>query len=305
MRDAFVKELEKLAETNDKLVLLSGDIGNRMFDRFKAAHPDRFYNCGIAEANMASVAAGLALEGFIPVIYTIAPFATTRCLEQIKIDLCYHNLHVIIAGTGAGLSYAPLGPTHHSAEDIAILRVMPNMRVLCPCDATETKLALAAAVNSHGPAYLRLGKKGEPVIFPEPYSFAIGNPTPVIDGKDVCLLGIGNTVPQCLEAAKMLENDGISAAVYSYHTIKPKNEAFLRDIFSKFKKVCTVEEHFLAGGGGSSVAEWLADSGISGAKLIRCGIDDTFMKTTGSQSYAHGLFGLDSETIRKRILGGK
>jgi len=164
MRNAFADEITKLADEDKRVVLLSGDIGNRLFDPLKERAPDRFHNCGIAEANMMTVAAGMAICGLRPVAYTITPFITARCLEQIRVDVCYQRMPVIIVGTGSGLSYASLNATHHSCEDIASLRVLPNMTVLCPGDPLEVRLALRAAVKHDGPVYIRIGKKGEPAI---------------------------------------------------------------------------------------------------------------------------------------------
>lgn len=159
MRNAFAAEITEISATDDKIVLLSGDIGNRLFNSFKEKFSNRFYNCGVAEANMTSMAAGMAACGLKPVTYTITPFNTIRCLEQIRVDVCYHNLPVVIVGVGSGLSYANLGATHHSCEDIALLRVLPNMTVICPADAVEVRLALRAALNYGRPVYIRLGKK--------------------------------------------------------------------------------------------------------------------------------------------------
>src|SRR5262249_37748072 len=155
MRSAFADEVTKIAIEDERVVLLSGDIGNNLFDRFKVANNGRFFNCGVAEANMIGVAAGLALNGLRPIVYTITPFTTTRCLEQIRDDVCYHAVPVIIVGTGAGLSYAELGPTHHSCEDIAILRSLPGMTVLCPCDSVEVRLMLRESLKQDGPIYMR------------------------------------------------------------------------------------------------------------------------------------------------------
>src|SRR5437588_11098242 len=164
MRNAFAAEITALAEKDDRVVLLSGDIGNRLFDNYKERFKTRFFNCGVAEANMMSMAAGMAFSGMRPVAYTITPFITTRCLEQIRVDVCYHNVPVTIVGVGAGLSYASLNATHHSCEDIAFLRAIPNMTVVCPADPFEVRCALTASIQRGGPVYLRLGKKGEPVI---------------------------------------------------------------------------------------------------------------------------------------------
>ena len=161
MRNSFAEEITKLASKNKKIVLLSGDIGNRLFDNFRKNHKSRFYNCGIAEASMAGIASGLASMDFLPVMYTITPFNTMRCLEQIKLDICYPNLPIIIVGTGSGLSYASLGSTHHSLEDISILRSIPNITIFCPSDPNEVKDLLKESLKIKGPVYLRLGKKNE------------------------------------------------------------------------------------------------------------------------------------------------
>ena len=159
MRNAFADEITNLAKKDKKIVLLSGDIGNRLFDKFRTRFPERFYNCGFAEACMTGVASGIAHLGLSPITYTIATFNTVRCLEQIKLDICYPNLPVVIVGTGAGLSYASLGATHHSLEDIAFLRVIPNLKILCPSDPEEVRKLLKDALKMKGPVYLRLGKK--------------------------------------------------------------------------------------------------------------------------------------------------
>src|ERR1044071_3901343 len=184
MRNAFADEVTQLARTDQRVVLLSGDIGNKLFDDFKQVDPQRFYNCGIAEANMMGVAAGMALSGFRPIIYTITPFTTTRCFEQIRVDVCYHEAPVIIVGTGSGLSYAELGPTHHSLEDMAILRTLPGMCVMAPGDATELRLALRAALQQGRPVYIRIGKKGEPNIHAQTPTLEIGKVVTVCEGKD-------------------------------------------------------------------------------------------------------------------------
>ena len=174
MRDAFAKEMKSLVEGKDNVVLLSGDIGNRMFDGLKKSRPDQFINCGIAEANMMSMAAGMALCGLRPVIYTIAPFTTVRCLEQIKIGAAYHNAPVVIVGTGSGLSYSELGPTHHSLEDIGILSTLPGLRILTPCDSIELSSQLEECLSLEGPSYIRIGKKGEPDLVSNSSQTVIG-----------------------------------------------------------------------------------------------------------------------------------
>ena len=214
MRNAFAHDITELARHDDRIVLLSGDIGNRLFDSFKEAFPDRFYNCGVAEANMIGVAAGLALSGFRPVCYTIAPFVTYRCLEQIRIDLCYHDLPVVIVGTGAGLSYASLGATHHSCEEMGMLRLLPNMIVLAPADSVEVQATLRAALDQPHPTYIRIGKKGEVAVHPAPLNdYAIGRFIPLRAGTDVCLLSCGTPLAISLGAADILQENGLQAEV--------------------------------------------------------------------------------------------
>jgi transketolase len=303
MRNAFAAEITALAAEDQRVVLLSGDIGNRLFDDYKARAPGRFFNCGVAEANMIGVAAGMAICGLRPVAYTITPFVTTRCLEQIRVDVCYHHVPVIIVGTGSGLSYASLGATHHSCEDIAFLRCLPHMTVVCPGDPVEARLAVRAALAYDEPVYIRLGKKGEPVVHKETPRFVIGKGIVVRHGTQVCLLSTGNMLPVALRAAESLGAEGVSAEVVSLHTVKPLDEELLADAFDRFEVVVTVEEHSLLGGLGGAVAEWLADRPGRKARLLRVGTADTFLHEAGEQEYARSRFGLTPEAIAERVLG--
>jgi len=303
MRNAFADELTKLAGEDERVILLSGDIGNRLFDRFRELVPDRFLNCGVAEQNMTGMAAGLAMCGLRPVTYTITPFVTTRCLEQIRVDVCYHELPVTIVAVGAGLSYASLGVTHHANEDIAFLRALPGMSVVCPGDAHEVRAALRAAVSHDGPVYIRIGKKNEPLVHEGvPEEFRIGTAISVREGTDVTLLATGTVLPMVLEAGDLLAAEGISARVVSFHTVKPLDEELLADAFGSHKVVATVEEHSLIGGFGSAVAEWLADRPrVSGAQLVRVGVGDWYLHEAGGQSYARERYGLTAENIATRV----
>lgn len=302
MRNVFAEELTKLAAEDDRVVLLSGDIGNRLFDDFKKVAPERFYNCGVAEANMTGVAAGMALTGFRPVTYSITPFVTVRCLEQIRVDLCYHNVPVVIVGTGSGLSYAELGPTHHSCDDVGLLRMFPNMSIICPCDPVEVRLALRAAMNHDGPVYIRLGKKGEPAIHKAEPDFRIGKAITVREGKDVCILNTGNIIPLSLSAAEELDAKGISVRVESFHTVKPLDEELLERLAEDYKLIVTVEEHSKIGGLGSAVSEWMADHAVGNVRLLRFGTEDRFLNTLGDRDYARAHFGLTVEDITAKIV---
>jgi transketolase len=302
VRNAFADEITKIGCEDPRVVLLSGDIGNKLFDGFKAVDARRFFNCGVAEANMMSVAAGMAMSGLRPVVYTITPFTTTRCLEQIRVGACYHRAPVVIVGTGAGLSYAELGPTHHSCEDLALLRLLPEMTVLAPCDAVELRLLLRAALKLDGPVYMRIGKRGEPVIHARPPALEIGRAITVREGSDVCLVSTGNIMPVVLAAADTLAVRGVSARVESFHTVKPLDEERLGELFARYRVVATVEEHGRAGGLGGAIAEWAAARPQARARLVAFGTADFFLHEIGSQDYARRRFGLTAENIAQTVL---
>lgn len=297
MRNAFADEITKLAGIDERVVLLSGDIGNKLFDRFKERYPTRFYNCGVAEQNMISVAAGLALSGLRPVVYTITPFTTTRCYEQIRVDLCYHRAPVVIVGTGSGLSYAELGPTHHSLEDLSIMRVLPDMTVLAPCDDAELRAGLAGALQLSGPAYVRIGKKGEPRVHETLEGFRIGRAVTLSRGTDVCLIASGTVVATANAAAQALRERGFSAGVVSMPTVKPLDTACLSEAFATCRLVATIEEHSRIGGLGSAVAEWCTEQPQARAQHVIFGTDDRFLHEIGSQEYARRVNGLALESI--------
>jgi transketolase len=302
MRNAFADEITALSSVDPRIVMLSADIGNRLFDKFKAKQPDRFYNCGVAEANMISLAAGLASTGLRPVCYTITPFITARCFEQIRVDVCYHHQPVVIVGTGSGLSYASLGATHHSLEDIALLRTLPTMRVLAPADSMELRACLRAALQGQDPVYIRIGKKGEPVIFPKIPAFEFGVWNELRPGTNVALLAAGNMLPTILQAADMLEQSGIHPRVYSCASIKPLDESTLHRVFTECDVVVTAEEHSKIGGFGSAVAEWLVDQPIRyDARLLRFGAADHFLHEAGEQDHARQTYGLTAPAIAESV----
>lgn len=304
MRDAFIRQLESLAETDPRIVVVSGDIGNRMFDKFRAKYPDRFINAGIAEADMTGIAAGLAMAGLRPFTYTIAAFNPGRCLEQIRLDICQHNLPVVVTGVGAGLSYASLGPTHHALEDIAWMRAAPNMTVLCPADPLEVRAAVKAALALGGPTYLRLGKKGEPHVHREEPEFRIGKAIEMKTGSDAALLAVGTVSPIAMAAAEQLAAVGVSAAVYSFHTVKPLDAELLPRLFSVggMRAVAVIEEHVASGGAWSAVTEWLAENGNDGrTRLLRFGAPDAFIHEAGNQEWVRRRLGIESEAIAGRV----
>jgi transketolase len=302
MRNAFAEEALRLAGEDDRYFLLSGDIGNRLFNDYKERYSDRFLNCGIAEANMTGVAAGLAIGGFRPMSYTITAFNTVRCLEQIRIDLCYNNLPVTVVGVGSGLSYAGLGYTHHATEDIALMRALPNMNVLCPGDAFEVKGALRAAHAHDGPVYVRIGKKGEETVHEKIPEMKIGGALVIRGGNDVCLLAVGSMLPITCQAADILAKNGISAQVISFYSIKPLPYSTLENSFDNFSLVVSVEEHSRIGGAGTAIGEWLVDNDRPTRSFVPIALPDKIFHAAGDQEYARSELGLDPEQIAEMVL---
>ena len=301
MRNAFADEMLALARKDPRVVLLSADIGNRLFDKLKAEFPDRFYNCGVAEANMIGVAAGMAQSGLRPFCYTITPFITYRCMEQIRVDLCYHHLPVTVVGTGSGLSYASLGGTHHSCEEMGMLRLLPGLTVGGPADAPELRALLRDSLNQNGPVYLRIGKKGEPEMHAEVPALTFGKSITLREGTEACILSLGTVLPEAVAAAEKLAAKGISTRVVSFPTLKPLDATCLHEVFSAFKVVATLEEHSILGGLGGSVAEWKADHTELNGRLVRLGTPDEFLHLTCEQEEAREHYGLTAEGIAGRI----
>lgn len=303
MRNAFADEITKIAQQREDIVLLSGDIGNRLFDQFKEVAPGRFFNCGVAEANMVGLAAGMAASGLRPVCYTIASFLTYRVIEQIRLDLGYHHQPVILVGTGAGLSYASLGSTHHSVEDMGMLRLIPGLAVLAPGDEMELRPALRAALDYPGPVYIRIGKKGEPVVHEMEPRVEIGKALRLREGNEVWILALGNMLPRAMEAAEILKDKGVSCGVASMGSLKPLDIDLLAEVFSSHKVVATLEEHSVLGGLGTAVSEWFAvNTNSVRAKLITFGTPDEFLHATTHQPSARAWAGLTADNVVERIL---
>ena len=298
MRNAFAQEITKIAGQNEHLVLLAGDIGNRLFDEFKEKNPSRFYNCGIAEALMTGVASGLANNSFLPVTYTITPFNTLRCLEQVKLDVCYPNLPVTIVGTGSGLSYASLGATHHSLDDIAAMRMLPNMQILAPGDIYEVIACLRAAIDSKKPTYIRLGKKGEPVVHRKEFTCEIGKVIPVHKGQKNLVISVGNMLSECNQAVKKFEAKyNFLPELVSIGSVHPLDEEYLKNSFEKFEKIIVAEEHGFAGGAGAAVLEWAYTNNQSVEKLKLINTPKEFIIGAGNQTNARKKLHLDADSI--------
>ncbi|MBM4437330.1 MAG: transketolase [Actinobacteria bacterium] len=302
MRDAFAAQLHQEMAEDPRIMLLTADIGFKVFDRIVSDFPGRFINMGVAEANMLGVAAGLAMSGKRPVVYTIIPFLTMRAFEQIRVDVCIQKQPVTIVGVGGGVAYGTLGPTHHSIEDVAILRSLPNMTVVVPCDPQESRKATRAAFRNVGPLYIRLGKNGEPPLYGDNHSFVIGRAVELRSGADATIVVTGPISRVALEAADRLAGMGVRTRVLNVHTIKPIDaEAILRAA-RETTAVVSVEEHSIVGGLGSAVAEVLAEGGAA-APFRRLGVRDVYSYGVGSQEYHLRRHGLTVEAISGVIMG--
>lgn len=295
LRVAYGEALVKLGAKNEKVVALDEDLAHAtMSATFAAAYPDRFYNMGIAEANMMCAAAGFAHTGYIPFASTFALFGSGRAYEQIRNSICYTNANVKFAFSHSGLSVGEDGGSHQSIEDIALMREMPNMTVFVPCDPKETEKAVMAAAEIDGPVYIRVARPVCEDITEEDTPFIPGKANIMRDGNDVCIITAGLMVPIALKAAEELEKEGISAAVVNMHTIKPIDTEIILEMNKKCKGIVTAEEHSVIGGLGSAVAEVLA--GNAGAKFERVGIQDKFGKS-GKPDQLFAAYGLTAENI--------
>ena len=275
IRNAYGEALKRLGEINKNVVVLDGDLsGSTMTKTFKAAFPERFFNMGIAEQNIMGAAAGFAIDGKIPFASTFAMFGAGRAFEIIRNSICYPKLNVKVAVTHAGISVGEDGASHQSIEDISIMRSIPNMTVIVPCDAVEAEKAVFAAAEFDGPCYLRMARPATNIITNNDTPFKIGKANVLREGKDVCIFACGIVVPEALIAAEMAEKDGISVTVVNIHTIKPIDRDIIVEMAKKHKKLISVEEHSVIGGLGSAISEVLTDEYPS--KLIRLGLKDTF-----------------------------
>jgi len=295
MRNAFVKVLEEEAEKNKDIVLLTGDLGFSVFESFQKKFPNRFFNCGVAEQNMMGVAAGLSLLGKTVFVYSIIPFVTFRCLEQIRNDVCYHDLKVIIVGVGSGLSYGALGFSHHANEDIGCLKSIPNLTILSPSDPNEVSAFVKESNSYNHPIYLRLGKNNERK-FNVSSEIKIGKVYPIIRGNDAALITHGNIIEEVMEASDMLKKEGISISVISSPTIKPINPKNFEPIFKEHKKVFVIEEHNSIGGLGDSIAS------LNLGETVKIAIKDQFIYGAGDNKYLRTKEGLDSVSLFKKIM---
>ena len=301
MRSVFNETLLEIARKDPRIFMVLADIGYGEIEPFAEEFPDRFFNVGVAEQNMTGVACGLAMEGNIAVTYSIANFPTIRPLEQIRNDVCYHNANVKIVIIGGGLAYGALGISHHSTEDIAIMRALPNMVVLAPSDFAEARAATKAMIEYNGPVYYRCGYKKEPDIHKGPIDFKIGRAIQVCDGKDVTLIYTGTIGSHVMQAAESLKNLGINCRVISMHTVKPIDVEAILGAAEQTGAIVTVEEHNINGGLGGAVAEVLADNCQTAVKFKRLALPDVNVSKVGGQQWLLAQYGLDSDGIAKSV----
>lgn len=297
-REAYGKALVELGEQNEKVVVLDADLaGATMTKYFKAAHPDRFFDCGIAEANMMNIGAGLSTMGLIPFCSTFAMFGAGRAYEQIRNSIAYPKFNVKICCSHAGVSVGEDGGSHQSVEDIGLMRLVPGMTVIVPADAKEARKAVFALADFQGPAYMRLARLATPV-FEEDYPFEIGKANVMREGKDAAVFACGLMVNEALEAAKLLAAEGVEISVINVHTIKPIDAACVTEYAEKCGNVVTVEEHSVIGGLGDAVADVLM--GKVNCKFRKIGINDQFGQS-GKAADVLREYGLTADQIAERI----
>jgi transketolase len=308
VRTTFVNTLFELAQRDPRIVLITGDLGFGVIERFMQELPDQFVNAGVAEQNMTGLATGMALSGKVVFTYSIANFPTLRCLEQIRNDVCYHQANVKVVAVGGGFAYGSMGATHFATEDLGVMRMLPNMLIVAPGDPVETRHATRAVIDHTGPCYVRLGKAGEPTVHAEPIEFVLGKAIRLRDGADATLISTGGMLRNTLAAAELLEKQGIRTRVLSMHTLKPLDEEAVIAAARDTGAVFTVEEHSITGGLGTAVAEVLAEhTGARGSAFKRLGVPPRFAARVGSQEFMLAEHGLTPPQIAdsvNTVLGG-
>jgi transketolase len=302
MRQTSLKMVHELAKADPRVVFMGSDLGPDTLTEMRDEFPDRFFMEGISEQNVIGMAAGMALDGFIPYINTIATFLTRRSYEQVAIDLCLHDLPVRLIASGGGVVYAPLGPTHLAIEDIAIMRALPNMTVVAVADAEEMRRMMRVTLDWPHPIYIRLAKGNDPVVTGPEDGFTLGKAILKRPPGDVLLVSTGIMLGPCLGAADLLAADGISCGVLHMHTVKPIDADALTELAAHVRLIVTVEEHVLTGGLGSAVLETLSDH-LPGRipPLRRLGLPDAFPVKYGSQQEHHKLHGLTASGIAQAV----
>jgi transketolase len=299
VRDVFVKALLSHAHADKRVMLITGDLGFGVLTNYAKELPAQFINAGVAEQNMTGLAVGLALEGRNVFTYSIANFPTLRCLEQIRNDVLYHDASVNIVAIGGGFSYGALGMSHHATEDVGIMRTLPGLRVLAPCDETETVAVVEQMIVNPAPSYLRLDKSQAVAVDAE--TFVPGKLRQVRHGATVAMVGYGGIIADALSAADLLDAVGIDCAVYSAHTLKPFDCKSLIKLAIEYDVVVTIEEHVPIGGLGSLAADTFLDAGVMPRCFARLCLPDAYSSIVGSQEYLRMRHGLDAPSIAARV----
>ncbi len=301
MRKKSLDCVYELSKINENVIYIGSDLGAGTLDSMKETYPKRFFMEGISEQHIIGMAAGLALEGYLPYVNTIGTFLTRRCYEQLVLDLCLQNLPVTLIGNGGGAVYAPLGPTHLSVEDIAILRTLPNMSIISPSDANEMEHLMKQTIDIKGPLYVRLGKGGDKVISDKVSNFKIGKGIIYNEPGEVTIISTGVMTQIALDVAQLLNKDNINCGVVHFHTLKPLDKDLIRSIQNKSKLYVAIEEHFLNGGFSSNILELCNDEEINLGKIERIGIPDEFAKYYGSQNSLLDKWNIEKNKIYLRI----
>ncbi len=304
MRRVCLNLVHELARKDERVVFIGSDLGPGTLSEMSAEMPERFFMEGISEQHIVGMSAGLAMEGFIPFVNTIAPFLTRRCYEQIAVDLCLHDLPVRLIGNGGGVVYAPLGPTHLATEDIAILRALPNMTIIAPCDADEMRRLMTQILDWPHPIYIRLAKGGDKVVSTDEAGFEIGKAILLREPSEGLFVTTGVMTQLAIEAAEKLEFDeGVTCGVLHIHTVKPIDSEALMHWLPKVNAVVTVEEHTRIGGLGSAVLEFCSDEiPEQTAKITRIGIPDQFAEKYGSQNSLLEHWGITVDSLCETML---
>src|SRR6266536_4358092 len=302
MRKTSLDMVYELARKDQRVFFIGSDLGIGTLKQFKAEMPERYLMEGVSEANIVGMAAGLALEGKIVYINTIATFLTRRCFEQVALDLCLHNANVRLIGSGGGLVYAPLGPTHEAIDDIAIFRALPRMTIVAPAAADEMRRLMPLTLDHSGPIYIRLGKGGDPIVTHNRVPFRIGKAILMREGLDALVVSTGVMLKSALDAAAALTMKGIEAAVLHLPTVKPFDTEAVVDAADRVPVIVSIEEHTVFGGLGSAVAEALAEANLETPKRFkRIGLPDVFPDQYGSQASLMARYGLTAERIAVKV----
>ncbi len=300
MQKAYINALYTLAQRDRNVVSLLSDSGTDYDELFARDFPDQSFNFGISEENKVAAAAGMASCGKMPFVYTTGAFLAYRAMEFIRNDVCFQNMNVKIVGMGSGLAWSTLGPSHHTTEDISVLRALPNLTILCPASPREAAGCVQAAYEIPGPVYIRMGMSNEREIYPEDYRFVPGKNAVIREGGDLTVFVTGSVLSEVLDAAELLSAEGLEAAVVNVHTLKPVDRKSIADAAQAGKPILTVEEHNVEGGLGSIVADILAGLG-AGVRFRKIGIRDRFATGYGTITEVRRMNGLDADGIHAQI----